>query len=329
MQKRGDIITLPIAVANILNRESDQDHLIAMEDLRLMIEEEYGLNADRRSLYKAIRVLNETGKQILYERKDGVRGYRIIHPLTNAEALFILNLIQEAPGISARTADALSQKISGLLSRHDAQRLNYPAENPVRTDNDAVVSSIAVLLSAIRSCRIIEFSYYDLSISKKRTYRKENKRYHLAPYAIVSRGGRFYCIFHDEKHHAFANYRIDKMDRIVIRESVFDPLPFDLESHLSSSFQMYHGTAESVVLEISLDLANIVFDQFGRDIIISDVSEKTFTASIRTAVTPTLISWILMFEKDIRVIKPASLITQLNELAREIQDKYHRQNTGG
>ena len=322
MKKHTDTISLPLIIEKILLEESDLNHLVTLDDIMVRLEEDYQTVYDRRSVYRAIKALNDNGRTVLYERKNNVRGYRIIHPLTSSEALICLNAIHDSPGLSQKETESLTAGIRAMLSRYDDAMIADFSTNPVKTDNENVVANIHILLQAISDNTIIEFSYYDISVTKQKQYRKKNQRYHLAPYAIVSSGGRYYCIFHDEKHQSFANYRIDKMDRLVNTGISFDPVPFNLESHLNASFQMYHGVMESVTLKIDLELASIVFDQFGRDIIISEVEDTSFTATIRTAVTPTLISWILMFEKHITVLRPNSLIEEITELAGAIQKKY-------
>ena len=324
MKKHTDLISLPLIIENILLKESDMNHLVSMDDINILLEEDYGITVDRRSVYKAIRALNENGRTVIYERKDGTKGYRIEHVLSSSEALIFLNAIQEAPGLSVSTTESLHDKIRPMLSVYEEKTLTEFYGNPNKTDNNNVVANIQLLLDAINKNNIVEFSYYDMTITSSRRYRRKNHRYHLEPYAIVSYGGRYYCIFHDASHDSFANYRIDKMDRIINTDIEFTRIPFHLESHLNASFQMYHGRGESIILEVDHSLEGIVFEQFGKNIIVTKNEEESFTVSIRSAVTPTLISWILMFEDKITVIKPASLIKEITRLADNIHKKYKK-----
>ena len=104
-----------------------------------------------------------------------------------------------------------------------------------------------------------------------------------------------------------------------------DPVFFSLNDHVRASFNMYHGEPETVTVDFDLNLANVVFDEFGKNIIISKVSADRFTANIRTAVTPTLISWLLQFYDRMEVKKPQSLIDRLNQIADTIHSVYQRE----
>ena len=65
-----------------------------------------------------------------------------------------------------------------------------------------------------------------------------------------------------------------------------------------------------------------VFDQFGKDVMISAISPENFTVSIRTSVSPTLISWILMFYDRIEVLRPDDLIDELRKIAKTVLKTY-------
>jgi len=60
------------------------------------------------------------------------------------------------------------------------------------------------------------------------------------------------------------------------------------------------------------------------DIIISHQDKDHFTASIRTAVTPTLTAWLLQFGDKVHVLKPQSLIDQMIDIADGIQKTYNK-----
>ena len=126
-----------------------------------------GIEADRRSVYKAINVLNEHGYEIFYEARGGKQGYWIRHPLTLAEALFICDSIQTSSALSETTASAFSRRIASLLSVHEQKKLPDTVSSLARTDNDHVLRLIEILLNAIADRNPVEFRYYDIGVTKK------------------------------------------------------------------------------------------------------------------------------------------------------------------
>ena len=112
------------------------------------------------------------------------------------------------------------------------------------------------------------------------------------------------------------------MDQITVTNEQSEGIPFSLQDHLRSSFQMYHGAPQTVTAVFDNSLSSIVFDQFGDNIVISSVDEKTFTASIRTAVTPPLVSWFLQFYDKVVIKKPKTLIEEYQRIAKALQNTY-------
>ncbi len=313
--------SLDALVYQALSKYSDSEHLLSMTDLRACCDLA-GHPADRRTIYKSIDMLKEAGVEIVFIRKEGRQGYYLKHIFTNAEALFLMNACEESSALSAPETNELIKKIRQLLPEQRISQIPPLSSNPAKTEHHKILEDAEKLLPAIAKNKYVEFLYFDITVTKKKKYRKENAKYRLVPYALISENGRYYVVFYSDKHHAFANYRLDKMDQITVTNEQSEGIPFSLQDHLRSSFQMYHGAPQTVTAVFDNSLSSIVFDQFGEDIVISKVDEKTFTASIRTAVTPTLVSWFLQFYDKVVIKKPQSLIDEYKKIAEALLQTY-------
>lgn len=316
--------SLDALVYQILTKYSDQDHLLSMTDLRSYCDLA-GHPADRRTLYRTIDQMKKTGISIVFMRRGGRQGYYLQHLFTNAEALFLMNACEESSALSTAETNALIEKIQQLLPENKISRMPPLTPNPVKAEHRQTLEDIEKLFPAIAENLYVEFNYFDITVAKQKKYRKENQTYRLVPYAVISEMGRYYIVFYSDKHHSFANYRLDKMDHITVTKEHSEGIPFSLHDHLRSSFQMYHGTPQTVTAVFDNSLSSIVFDQFGEDIVISKVDETTFTASIRTAVTPTLVSWFLQFYDRIVIKKPKSLIEEYQRIANALLTTYQKE----
>lgn len=320
--KKDEAIASVLMVQEILQSQSDEQHRISMPELSAALELE-GVPSGRRVIYACVQALKNRGVPVHFSRSGGKQGYWIDHLLTPAEAFVVTDLITQSPSLSSETAERLSDRIRGLLSEADQKLLKLPQSPLPKTGNDEVLMTIEILLKAISRGSAAEFRYFDRTLSGERSYRRNGIYYHMVPYAIVSDASRYYCIFRDSAHQDFSNYRIDKMDSVQ-DTGIPEPLmPFDLERYLQSSFRMYHGTPVTITVEFDLSLLNQVLDQFGQDLLISKVTDHTFTASIRSAVTPTMIGWLLQFYDRIRVIAPDSLIEEFCRIAASINSTYN------
>ncbi len=312
-----------MAVLRILEERTDSDHRITMDELIADLYEA-GISAERKSVYASIEALKENGYQIIFSRADGIQGYYIEHMFTLSQAMIISDAIAGSPSLSLSQTEQMLSAVNKRLSVYQRNAVVPFQICLAKTDNDHVAQIMELLLKAIAGAHPVEFRYYDLTVSKKKKYRRNSQNYHLFPYAVMSFEGRFYCVLWSDKHGSFANYRIDKMDHVKILDDTFDPLPFDPAAWRRTSFHAYQGKAQTAVIRFDLSMASIVFDEFGNDIIISQIDSTSFTANIRTSVTPTLISWLLMFTGRLTVLKPSELISELLNTAQKLEETYNK-----
>ena len=317
-------IARTFALLTIFREHSDQDHRVSMQDLILYLEEQ-GIEAERKAVSRSIRVLQENGYDIRYTRTGGVPGYYWKRPWTSAEVLVLCDAVNDSFSLSESASRQLKTKLKEHLSPFERSRLPESATALNKTDNTQVLEIIELLITAISQYRLVEFRYYDLTITKQKRYRRNQAAYRYLPVSILENSGRYYCVFYSEKHGNFANYRIDKMTSVRLCEETADPVRFDARRWAETSFQMYRGDPVTVTLECDNSLIPIVFDQFGRDVLISAADESSFTVHLKSSVTPTLVSWILMFYDRIRVKAPQELIEQLIAVADSIHAAYNKE----
>ncbi|MGM9942174.1 MAG: helix-turn-helix transcriptional regulator [Bulleidia sp.] len=316
-------ITIPLVIARFLLEHSDETHPQSIQDIQKELED-HDLSADRRTIYNAIHALEDTGSPVHCVRRNRKTGYYMEHDFT-IEEVFLLNCeMANSPAFSMSDMNTIREKLSRRLSVHQRKAMPHVHIENAEHDVPDLLPAVSILLQAISAGHPVTFRYFDLDPERNRIYR--DNTYRMVPYAIACENGRFYCILYSTHHRSFGNYRIDKMNDIVMEDVIEPSVPFSLRDHLRTSFQMYHGSSRTITCRFARSFAPLVYDRFpGTDIIISSLDEHTFTASIRTALTPTLISWIMQFSDRITVIEPQELKIQLYERAVRIYDKYRKE----
>ncbi|MCR5794199.1 MAG: WYL domain-containing protein [Solobacterium sp.] len=304
-----------------LKEHSDRDHRLTTAQICSFLEEN-DLPSERRSVYKAVDILRSAGADIRYQRSRNSTGFWLEGRFTPAECLFLKQSAETSYAISPEGTKKLSEKIGSLLSEHQRRMIGMNDIEASKTDNPHVLEYADILITAASRQRIVEFMYYDLTLNRVRTYRGSDRKYRMMPYGVVTDNGRYYCIMYSKEHGSFVNFRIDKMDRLELTGETEQRKPFDLQSHMRSSFRMYHGEAQTVIIRFNINMAQIVLDEFGTDMIITAVDDRSFTAALRTAVTPTLIGWLLQFEDRLTVLSPAETINKLRSVAVRILASY-------
>lgn len=308
---------LPLQILEILRQYPDQEHLISMPELQAILEAD-GFPSNRRTVYRAIETLREYNYDIRYEFHKFYSGYYLVPYFNEAEHFILSDYLNQQTTLSSKEISTIQTKLQHLASPYH----NLKHTHGIHAINQEILSNIKLILHAIKHSYQISFYYFDYTISKEKKYRKNKKRYILTPYAVTSYEGKYYCVLYSEKYQSFTNYRIDKMETVRLIDQHVETIAFNLEEHLQTSMKMYTGKAETITLKCVTDMASIILDEFGNQMIISEVNDEYFTLSLKTAITPTLLSWLLLFYDRVTVIQPAKLKEKLLTIANKVIDTY-------
>ena len=309
--------SLPLQILEILRQYPDQEHLISMPELQAILEAD-GFPSNRRTVYRAIETLREYNYDIRYEFHKFYSGYYLVPYFNEAEHFILSDYLNQQTTLSNQEISTIQTKLQHLASPYHSLK----RRQNTHTSNQEILSNIKLILHAIKHSYQISFYYFDYTISKEKKYRKNKKRYILTPYAVTSYEGKYYCVLYSEKYQSFTNYRIDKMETIRLIDQPVETIAFNLEEHLQTAMKMYAGKAETITIKCTTDMASIILDEFGNQMIISEVKDEYFTLSLKTAITPTLLSWLLLFYDRVTVIQPAKLKEKLLTIANTVIDTY-------
>ena len=308
------------AVYTILKTQTDMEHPMSMPVLLSRLET-YGIHAERRSIYHVLEILNAFGADIHHTRA----GYAMRHTFTPAEVTLLTGAVQNTISISRAATDRLTDKLKNLLSRQQQKTLFANPYAPGKTDNDKVLTNLDLILTAVTKANPVEFTYVDRLFRGAVKYRKNAGRYRGIPRAVLYNQGRCYIVFYSEHYRNFANYRLDKITRVIRREETISLPPFDCAEWMNRSFQMYTDQAETITLHCQSSMAPILFDQFGDTGLLQAEDKPGLTVSIHVAITPGLIGWLVQFQNRCTVIQPAHLIAKLKTLALQLQQQYEHE----
>ena len=311
--------SLPLQILEILRHYPDQKHLISMPELQAILEAD-GFPSNRRTVYRAIETLREYNYDIRYEFHKFYSGYYLVPYFDEAEHFIISDYLNQQTTLSSEEISKIQTKLQHLASPYHSLK----RRQNIHTSNQEILSNIKLILHAIKHSYQISFYYFDYTISKEKKYRKNKKRYILTPYAVTSYEGKYYCVLYSEKYQSFTNYRIDKMETIRLIEQTVETIAFNLDDHLQTSMKMYAGKAETITIKCTTDMASIIQDEFGSHMIISEVKDNSFTVSLKTAITPTLLSWLLLFYNRVTVLQPVELKEKLLTIANTVIDTYQK-----
>lgn len=309
----------------IMMRHTDEEHGLTINEIISYLAE-YGISAERKSIYSDFAVFEELGFSI-------VRLYGNPPTYTLAERIFelpelklLVDAIQSSKFITAEKSFEMIEKLKFFAGRHSPEltRQVY-VKDRVKTENAASLYTIDRIHTAIKEGVRITFSYIDYNADKKKYLRHGGKKYDVSPKALIWSNDDYYLVGYDEDAGIIKNFRVDKMHKTQIlpaeRSLASDYYKLNPAEYSKKSFGMYGGREELVTLEVKERLAGVIIDRFGT----APAFIKTafgFRVSVRVLVSPNFFSWVMSFGSDMKIIEPYSVMSEMKAMLKNVLKNY-------
>lgn len=322
-----------IKIWEILSSETDEDNPMTTEELRARLCA-FGIDADRRTIYKDIEILNDFGYEIMCKRAKSNEYYVIDRKFSIPEIQILIDAVQAAKCVTERKTDELIDKLSMLAGSSKAEVLkqNIVEFSTVKNINESIYYSVNEISTAINASKKIGFYYFDYDTERKRVYRKdrsnvsENKFYIVNPLATVFSNDNYYLFCYDDKHGNVVQYRVDRMDKVKILDEDITPSreseDFSLSLHKRQLFDMFGGKEQRVSFTIDISLLDMAFDKFGDMLRITHKTENTVYCNVEVQTSPTFLAWCCSFEDKLKVIAPKSLVNDVKAYIKTLSEHY-------
>ncbi len=317
-----------IYLMKILLEKTDEEHGMTTADIIAALAAQ-GISAERKSIYDDIEALRLFGIDIVKNQNGRGTDYRVVsRDFEMPELKLLVDAVQSSKFITRKKSDELIKKIEGFASIHEARQLHrqvYVA-NRIKTMNESIYLTVDKIHSAITLNKKITFQYFEWSPKKEKILRHDGALYSVSPWALTWDDENYYLIAYESSSNLIKHYRVDKMLKISVTDDeregkeLFDG--FDMALYSKKTFGMFGGKEETVRLRCKNKMANIIIDRFGTESIISCVDSEHFEITIKVAVSPVFLSWLMNFGSDIKIISPQSVIEKFKNLAKESLEQY-------
>ncbi len=328
--RNGQKIKL-LHLADILMRHTDEEHPLTATQLCDKLAE-VGVTAERKAIYDDIEQLIFFGYDIIQSR-SAPRGYFLASRDFELPEIYLLaDAVRSAKFISAKKTRELTSKLDSMLSLHQVYRREKKIffDSSSKCDNEEIYYIIDGIDSAIEQHKKISFKYFTRALSQNREVVWKARELTVSPYAMTWQDDHYYLICNNEKYDNLLHLRIDRMRSVKITECTARPFSevsnyrdaFDIADYTRKLFQMHSGPIEKITLNCKKKILEPILDRFSNGIFIERTDEETFSFSVEVAMSEALISWILSYGEDIKVLSPASLQERVIQRAQEILSKY-------
>lgn len=311
-------------IYDYLLKNSHEKNPVRASELIQMLEK-HRISCDRKTIYSDIAALQDYGLDIVaLPGRNG--GYYIASRIFELPELKLLvDAVQSSRYLTEKKSRELIGKLCAQCNEEDARfvKRNVFVSGRVKSMNESIYYNVDAIQEAIAQDRQITFRYFDWDIKGQRAYRE--KSYLASPYGLSQDNENCYLLAYSQRH-GITSYRVDRMVNIELTEEKRLPCPelsdAKLSAYANQMFQMFAGDTADVKLRFHKDLLNVVIDRFGKEIIRIPDGEDHFIFTVKVAVSPMFLSWVIGFGDKAKVLYPQAVVDACRQLCREAMAQY-------
>ena len=327
MAKKSNQKIKLLYLIKILLENTDDEHGMTLAEISDSLGE-YGIDAERKTLYNDIEVLCLFGLDIEKRKGKSVTYHVISREFELPELKLLVDAVQSSRFITHKKSNELIKKIEGFASRYEAQELQRQVfvSNRIKAMNESIYYAVDYIHDAINRDAKIAFQYFTWDEHKQKKLRHDGKIYRISPWALTWDDENYYMIAYDDVEEKIKHFRVDKMLHIDMNgkkregKQVFQC--FDIAVYSRKMFGMYGGDEQLVKIQCVNELAGVIIDRFGKEISMIPVDGKHFTASVRVAVSRQFLSWVMALGEGAKIVGPEPVVEQVREETKRLMQQY-------
>lgn len=339
---------LIVNILDILRRYSDKDHRLSQKDIVDILQTEYNMEVDRKTVKRNLMNLLDFGYNLDFSEsfrlnKNGEEevlytGWYLDRDFSDAELRLLIDSLLFSRHIPYSQCKELIRKIEGLSNRYFKSKMRHVCNLPVdQPQNAELFYTIEILDEAIEKNRQVVFHYGDYGTDKKLHLRERKNgkpiEYLVNPYQMVATNGRYYLIANVEWHENISHYRVDHIRDIKLVDAPAKPqrkvkgleYGLDLPKHMAEHVYMFSGESQRVIFRTTPGMAGELIDWFGNGVIFTDETEDSMLAHV-TANLQAMRYWALQYAPHVTVLAPQSLVDMVRKDLEQASKQYNQPN---
>lgn len=330
-------------ILEILQRYTDEDHRLSQREIGAILEREYSIRADRKTIKRNLADLIDAGYDLEYsesirKNRQGedevlLTDWYLNRTFTDSELRLLIDGLLFSKHIPYSQCRDLVQKLEGLSSQYFRSRTGYirtlPNDQP---NNRQLFYTIEILDEAIRKKVQVAFRYLEYRADKRLHLRRDRegqvREYIINPYQMAAVNGRYYLICNYDKYDNVSNYRLDRITEIrLLNTPVKDRTKvrgleqgLNLPQHMAEHIYMLAGESIPVAFRTSKVILNDVMDWFGA-ISLFNETEDTVDAAV-TVNREAMICWAMQYGRYVEVLEPTDLREEVKQAFIKALENY-------
>ena len=240
-------------ILKILTEKTDESHCLSELDIIAELSE-YGITAERKSIYDDIECLIHFGYDIVnIKARKGGGYYLASREFELPELKLLVDAVQASRFITQKKSRELISKIEKLAGPYEGKQLQRQVfvAGRVKTENESIYYNVDRIHKAIQENAPVTFIYLAWNINKELIPRHKGKKYRISPWALTWQDENYYLIAYDDEEERIKHFRVDKMSHITqlskeSRKGGGAFKEFDIAQYTNRTFGMFGGEPETM-----------------------------------------------------------------------------------
>ena len=331
----------PYAVLQYLMKRSDEDHVESAAKIVAFLQENCGIDAERRSIYRDIEEINAVALMLEEDctidearvmLKEDVTGELKIVVYDGCQKGFYLRqrhfdlndvrllaeCVYAAKFVNEGQAKRLVKVVCDLVSEYQAERIRHNTflADRTKTNNKNVLNNISIINDAMsrrlegkaKRPEAIKFKYLRHTIDdlSQQIEGRRGKTYYVEPYQLMINDGNYYLLAIEYWSGKERTYRVDRMKDIqrtgTPRKHEEVFRKIDIKTYAQRVFSMYGGTPARITLLCDMRLLDVMIERFGlKSAVYQKVDDAHFSVSTKVEVSEQFFGWLTGFGTKVKL----------------------------
>lgn len=340
---------LIINILDILKKYTDEDHRLSQREIVEILDREYSMKTDRKSVRRNLMNLIEFGYDIEYsesiriiKNKNGVEAESLIlsdfylnRDFTNSELRLLIDSVLFSNHIPSAQRKELAEKLEGLANIYFRSKVKHITTfSDEKADNKQLFYTVDVLDEAIGKGKKVSFHYLEYGTDKRLHLRRRPdgsiREYIINPYQMAAKEGKYYLICNYDKYDDISNYRIDRIADIKILDEAVKPFEklnganrrrLNLKQYMDEHIYMFSSGTVHAKFRITKPMISDVIDMFGYDVKFTNETDSYVTVTAN-ANEMAMIQFAKAFTPDVMILEPKQLRDKVKNNLESALEKY-------
>ena len=317
-----------LRIWQILLKHSDYDHPLTQEEIIKYLENDYGIEMERKAVGKNIADLRDAGIDI-GSRRAG--SYIDSREFEDSELKLLIDGVLQSKHITAHHSKDLIEKLCGLSNKYFRSHVKnvYSVNDWSKTENQALFYNIDVVDEAIATGKQVQYDYNKYGVDAK-LHKSSFQR--VSPYQLILHNQRYYLMGYSDYWGNMTFHRLDRISNMRLYDKPATPITsvkgyengIDYKQIASTMPYMYTDTPERIEFIADEYIVDQIVDWFGTNIRMSKFPDDDKKVKVELVASPNAMEhWALQYLNYVEVIKPESLRGRILKSLTENTKKYY------